>query len=160
MRFNKKGDSTIIAVVLLTVIVVALGALLFTFFRGQVLNAQEKTAQKMDQAMCGTDLTISVETVNNTKGTHNDQNVYTFYVTAGAENDVNGLLITAVAQNVLSIPMDDVKISRAQTVPIQVDLSNMTGTLAQVKITPESVTNGKKLICTDSAIVVDAADIS
>jgi len=157
MASNKKGDSTIIAVVLLTVIVVGLGALLFTFFRGQVMGTLEKTGQQSEQIMCSSDLSLTAIADSTTgKKAICSGTDCTVTLEAGPTTDVNGLMITAIGLNVTTTT-STAKISKATTIRITENVG--TTNVTNLKIIPKMTKAGKETICPDAAVNIVAADI-
>lgn len=156
----KKGDSTIIAVVLLTVIVVGLGALLFTFFRSQVMGTLQKTGQQSEQMMCSTDLSLNVVAQGNGLKTCVDSGNYRVFLEAGPSTNVDALMVTMIGDKGVGSVDLPISIEKARTVTVNVPLNDSIGNVSQIKFIPKiNKPNNQVMLCPDAGATIDKIDI-
>ena len=155
-RFDKRGVSPLIATVLLIAFAVALGAVVMSWGRSYVTEAQSNANQLNSMVGCSS-VSASIPTVAGQLKLCIDQGNKVKFVLDNNGAALDGLKFTIIGDKDVDNPISllEYHIDTAKTISESVTFDSKIGTVQQVKIIPRVVSNGKESFCTDSPVIVN-----
>lgn len=156
-RMNKKAVSPLIATVLLIAFAVALGAVVMSWGRSYVTEAQSSANQIGSMVGCS-GISAVVSTVDNQlKLCINNKTSSIKFILENNGAPLDGLKFTVIGDKNVDNPISllEYHIDTAKTISENITFDASVGAVQQVKIIPRIMSSGKESFCTDSAIIIN-----